>query len=452
MYLSYRRPPKKKGNPIITKYPPPPGYRGPAQPQGPFGAAQHTAPYQQYAPTQQPYPQAPPASTAYPNQSYQAPPNPHGYPQQYGLPPVQTHPQPPGYPQAPYHAAQGYQWPNQQPSQPPGYPNGQGYAPSQGTYQGYPTPITPASHGQQPWASVSWPQSSVAGPYPSAGPVNTYGAPPVNTQPVPGSYGMPTPTSAHPATSQSTPISAQPPSATSEYASREQELLNLALYDWDFDFEGAIWPKANEPVDPNLSLGQIVWHPAEQVTRALPSSAIEAQKQADDPAAKKLDNAESVSIYFTADNSHEAFLDIRQTDDWEKIKDDPVFVVFTDDMMASLIPIEECIALRDRPDEPVEESSQDEKDQAMQDSSSSWDVMNDLEQALSGTAENEKMSSPPQHTGPSKEQVQEELLAKLGVTVRPKTPTGEVVSLPRTLGSKPPASLPPRPPAPPPNR
>jgi hypothetical protein len=262
---------------------------------------------------------------------------------------------------------------------------------------------------------------------------------------------MPTPTSAHAATSQSTPISAQPPSATSEYASGEQEPLNLALYDWDFDFEGAIWPKANEPVDPNLSLGQIVWHPAEQVTRALPSSAIEAQKQADDPAAKKLDNAESVSMYFTADNSHEAFLDIRQTDDWEMIKEDPVFVVFTDEMMANFIPIEECIALRDRPDEPIEDTEQEvKKDEAMQDSS--WDVMNDLEQALSGNAETEKASSPLQHASRSKEQVQEDILAKLGVTGRPKTPTNEIVSLPHALSVKPPSSLPPRPPAPPSNR
>jgi len=33
--------------------------------------------------------------------------------------------------------------------------------------------------------------------------------------------------------------------------------LYLAWDDWDFDFDGAIWPKGNEPIDPNLSLGVI---------------------------------------------------------------------------------------------------------------------------------------------------------------------------------------------------
>ena len=262
---------------------------------------------------------------------------------------------------------------------------------------------------------------------------------------------MPTPTSAYPATSQNTPVSAQPPSAVSEFGPGEQGPLNLALYDWDFDFDGAIWPKASEPVDPNLSLGQVVWHPADQVTRALPSSAAEGQKQADNPPAKKLGNAESVSIYFTVENSHEAFLDVRQTDDWDKIKDDPVFVVFTDEMMADYIPIADSIALHDRPDEPIEElESQKKEDETMHDSS--WDVMDDLEQALSGTADDQKPPTPRQTASLSRNQAQEDILAKLGVTGKPKIPTDEVVSLPYSFGVKPPASLPPKPPAPPPTK
>jgi hypothetical protein len=227
--------------------------------------------------------------------------------------------------------------------------------------------------------------------------------------------------------------------------------LNLALYDWDFDFDGAIWPKASEPVDPNFSLGQIVWHPAEQVTRALPSSAVEGHKIADSPPEKTLGNGESVSIYFTLENSHQAFLDVRQTDDWDKIKDDPVFVVFTDEMMAKLVPIQDCIALRDRPDEPIEETKQQQdQDEAMHDTS--WDIMDDLEQALSGNAEDPKLPTPPQDAGPSRDQMQEDILAKLGVTGEPKTPSDEVISLPFSLSAKPPASLPPKPPAPPPNK
>ncbi|EAT83847.2 hypothetical protein SNOG_08679 [Parastagonospora nodorum SN15] len=117
--------------------------------------------------------------------------------------------------------------------------------------------------------------------------------------------------------------------------------LFLAWDDWDFDFEGAIWPKSNEPVDPNLSLGVIIWHPAKQVTRALPSTFDQAEDQALKPAPEKLDNGESVSVYFMAENSHEAFLD-----------DDPIFVVFSDeDMEQNLVSLEDCIAQRDRPDE-----------------------------------------------------------------------------------------------------
>lgn len=414
---------------------------------------QHPAPYQQHPPAQQPYPQPPPASNAYPSQGYQAPPTPQGYPPNYG-PPVQTHPQPPVYPQPSYQPAPNYQWPQQpqqgyqqQPPQPSSYPNGQGYGPAHGTYQGYPTPITPASQAQQTWPQTpGWPQASVAAPYPSAGPLNPWGAPQVNAQPMPAPHAIPTPTSAYPTASQSTPISAQSLSATSEITPGDQGPLNLALYDWDFDFDGAIWPKASEPVDPNFSLGQIVWHPAEQVTRALPSSAVVGQQQADNPPAEKLGNGESVSIYFTTENSHEAFLDVRQTDDWDKIKDDPIFVVFTDGMMAELIPIENCISLRDRPDEPIEEINQEkEEDEAIHDSS--WDVMDDLEQALSGTAEDQKLLEPPQHEGISRDRMQEDILAKLGVTGKPKTPSDEVISLPFSFNAKPPASLPPKPPA-----
>lgn len=212
--------------------------------------------------------------------------------------------------------------------------------------------------------------------------------------------------------------------------------------DWDFEFDGAIWPKANEPVDPNFSLGVIIWRPAKQATRALPSNFADAEEQALKPPAEKLGNGESVSVYFTAENSHEAFLNVRQTDEWYRIRKDPVFVVFTDeDMARSLIPIEECLALRDRPDELVEEA--EEEDEVMHDAS--WNVMDNLEQALSGNGGEPKSLMAEETGGSTKDQEQEDILAKLGVTGTAKPPSDDPISISFPQVANPPAFLPEKP-------
>jgi hypothetical protein len=167
------------------------------------------------------------------------------------------------------------------------------------------------------------------------------------------------------------------------------------------------------------------------------------------PPAEKLGNGESVSMYFTLENSHEAFLDVRQTDEWDKIKDDPAFVVFPDDKDMDLIPLEECIANRDRPDVPLEDPNRVD-DEDMQDS---WNVMDNLEQALSGDAETTKSSKSTDNRGFKKDQTQEEILAMLGVTGSPKPPSNEVVEVPSLQsGVKPAANLPEKPPVPPPSQ
>jgi hypothetical protein len=203
-------------------------------------------------------------------------------------------------------------------------------------------------------------------------------------------------------------------------------------------------------VDPALSLGVIIWRPAKQVTRALPSTFADAEDQSLKPPAEKLGNGESVSIYFTFENSHEAFLDVRQTDEWYKIRNDPVFIVFPEDKDMDLIPLEECIAKRDRPDEPLRDARDDE-DEEMQESS--WNVMDNLEQALSGQpADAESVPQDRvQGTESSRDQQQEDILATLGVTGSPKPLTRESVSFPRPalVEEKPSTSLPEKPPAPP---
>lgn len=218
----------------------------------------------------------------------------------------------------------------------------------------------------------------------------------------------------------------QPASAKDESTPVEKPQLFLAWDDWDFDFEGAIWPKSNEAVDPALSLGVIIWHPAKQVTRALPSTFEEAEEQALRPPPEGLGNGDSVSVYFMAENSHEAFLDVRQTDEWEKIKDDPIFVVFTDEtMQQNLVSLEDCIAQRDRPDEEIM-TMQDDHDEQMPDAS--WNVMDHLEQEL---ANNNRGTQPDGRLGvTSTESSQEDILARLGVTGAPKPPSDEPMPLP----------------------
>jgi hypothetical protein len=224
-----------------------------------------------------------------------------------------------------------------------------------------------------------------------------------------------------------------------ESSSGAKTQLFLAWDDWDFDFEGAIWPKSNESVDPNLSLGVIIWHPAKQVTRALPSTFDEAEEQALRPTPEKLDNGESVSVYFMAENSHEAFLDVRQTDEWDSIRDDPIFVVFTDrDMRQNLVSLEDCIAQRDRSDtNPV--NTQRDDDEEMPDVS--WNVMDHLEQELSSTSGASRPEQMEHERSSPIECSQEDILAKLGVTGAPKPPSDELLTQPFPNFEGPPISL-----------
>lgn len=422
------RPPKKKGNPIITRYPPPPGYRGPAQPQGPFGTAQYQTP-------QQGYPQASSTPGPFANQSF--PPQPFGPTQGYA-------------PQQPY-SQPGYQWSQQNhPSQPPAtkpshFPHVSPHPQKQAGHPQYPNQPPPINTNQSAWPNAQGWQQPGSATYPST---NSFGASSANGQPSSDHNPYPTPLSANPKSALPTPISAQPQSTTGEMTPGEKPPLFLGWDDWEFDYDGAIWPKANEPVDPNLSLGVITWRPAKQVTRALPATFEEAEEQSLRPPPEKLGNGESVSLYFTTENSYEAFLDVRKTDEWYDIKDDPVFVVFNDEeMKKNLIPIQNCLALRDRPDEPVEDMVE-KQDEDMHDST--WSVMDHLEQALSGEMEDVKQLTPPNVAAKyTRDQAQEDILAKLGVTGSPKPPSVEPTAVPPPPNDPLPASLPPKPPAPP---
>jgi hypothetical protein len=294
--------------------------------------------------------------------------------------------------------------------------------PPASNYPNYPSHSAPVDSNAQPYGQAAgWPASNGQAPYPPTYQNGSYNAPPYPAPPGYDANATPTPATAHLVLAQAPQVSSQPSSAVDETKPSTKSQLFLAWDDWDFDFEGAIWPKSNEPVDPNLSLGVIIWHPAKQVTRALPSTFDLAEEHALQPTPEKLDNAESVSVYFMAENSHEAFLDVRQTDEWESIRDDPIFVVFTDtDMRQNLVSLEDCIAQRDRPDEYLSTAEMDD-DEEMTDAS--WNVMDHLEHELSST-NGASTAKAVEHQRPScTEASQEDILAKLGVTGVAKPPS-----------------------------
>lgn len=418
------RPSKKKAAPVITRYPPPPGYRGPAQPQGPFGANQYSGQYQQSQPV---YPSGPQAPPSYTPQVYNAAPTAYGY-QAQGY----RAQQPQNYAQSAYPSTQGHQWPQQGYASNTGYSqspiqsSGSGWAPPQMNYQGHPPQPVPNNSNQQAYSQAGpWPSNN--GPPQMAAQnshVSSHGPVARTTDP----NATPTPATVHMATSQAALSSNQSNGAVNQNSPTEKPQIYLSCDDWDFDFDGAIWPKSNEPVDPALSLGVIIWHPAKQMTRALPSTFEEAEKQASEAAPEGLGNGDSVSMYFTAENSHEAFLDVRQTDDWDAIRDDPVFVVFTDEeMQKNVVSIEDCIAQRDRPDESSDTTKHDE-DQEMHDAS--WDIMENLEQALTSRHVDSQSQPRKLKDVPSPTQAQEDILAKLGVTGTPKPPSHNTSPVP----------------------
>ncbi|KAG9776714.1 hypothetical protein KCU75_g6325, partial [Aureobasidium melanogenum] len=283
---------KQKGNPVITRYPPPPGYKQ----QPTYTAASYTAPA---------YPTHPPApQTAYPQTAYQ------GY-----QPPVTT-----AYPPTTTYPTQGVYDSNQAYQQPP-------YQPPQTA---------------QPYA-VAAPVSSYPVPVPAYPPQEHSGYYDANGAYVAAPSALPAPymdSSAYPA-----PISEDGYAASHT----RQSSLDFGL---DFDFDGEAGVPAEEVV-PELSLGLITWHPALPTTKPLPSIFEEAgPKWTESAKATEGSHISVTSEFFPDDMSVDIRLSVRDTDEWQKVKDDLIFVEF--EKTAVTVPLLTVIANRDRPD-PVTE-------------------------------------------------------------------------------------------------
>ena len=104
---------------------------------------------------------------------------------------------------------------------------------------------------------------------------------------------------------------------------------------------------------PELSLGLITWHPAIPTSKPLPSVFDEADPKWTESAKATEDAHISVtSEFFPDDMSVDIRLSVRDTDEWQKVKDDLIFVEFG--KTAATVPLLTVIANRDRPD-PVTE-------------------------------------------------------------------------------------------------
>ncbi|KAF2723859.1 hypothetical protein K431DRAFT_242130 [Polychaeton citri CBS 116435] len=362
---------KQKGNTIITRYPPPLGYKGPAQP-----GASATPPVWQ----------------------------PHARTFNYGH-------------VSPQHQ-RSYSFPHLQ----------QSYVGSQQTYPVaqtfYPSPLTPG----QPAPTQSWPTAQ--------GRRNTVQVhTPLSAEPLDGN-GDPFP-----------PLTALPEDGDSTES--------------DYDSE-CYFARHPDEINPALSIGTIEWEPAKHTRYALPATFALAEIEAIAPRRPPPPGEESPSEYFHHNKQEEALLSVRQTDWWEVVKGDDVYVEFPT-LPSILLTAEEVysryryqhdpeweVAERrfetpsssSRHSTPMLTHTQIDDGSSVRDGAT--DMLDDLEQAL-GTEtlkaptrsirspgrtydrpSSSRLTYPEKLTRPKplpliRDQAQEDILATLGVTGSPKT-------------------------------
>ena len=260
----HRPPPAKKprSNPVITRYAPPPGYSGPAQPTAPYQQTGWQQPQQHYGYGQQVYP-------GYPNQG-------HVPPQQY------QQPQYPAY-------AQQQQFPG-------------------GPQAFYPPPAQnyPGSH-PQPWQyPASTPQSAPTHQHwtPTGSLNNTHRH---NLAP----YSTSKPSFTGPLDGNGDPL---PPPQSQPGEDLEDDYMDECYF--------ARYP---DEINPALSLGFIEWQGALLSKLALPSTFAEAELEALAPRNPRPADEDSISDYFVKSKRDEVFLSVRQTERWPQIKEDLIF-------------------------------------------------------------------------------------------------------------------------------
>jgi len=119
-------------------------------------------------------------------------------------------------------------------------------------------------------------------------------------------------------------------------------------FDWGFDelFPADTTPFRDDDTSrPELSLKLITWHPAVQVKTPLPSTSEESQAYTLIPV--KPAEEGPFSKYFVGQLTTQLEVNVRQTAEWDQVKDDPIFVEFA--ASSKFTPIHVVRKSRNRP-------------------------------------------------------------------------------------------------------
>lgn len=134
-----------------------------------------------------------------------------------------------------------------------------------------------------------------------------------------------------------------------DHARTRQQSIDDSIMDLDFEAESTT---LTDEIDPRFSLGIITWHPAIEKTRPLPSTFNEAELEDIAPAKSEKDEHTCISKYHVKSKAHESELSVKQTEDWDKVKDDLIFVEFVE--TCEIVPLWTVIENRNRPESSLE--------------------------------------------------------------------------------------------------
>ncbi|PGH28831.1 hypothetical protein GX50_08421 [[Emmonsia] crescens] len=244
-------------------------------------------------------------------------------------------------------------------------PPQRGYTHPPVAHSGYqPVPMATSPYGP-PTPISAHPHS--AGPWPQEPPPPHYNSP--------QSYGLPTPMSGYgpqfpsPSTTMPPHQGYFPPQYSPQYGEPEYHRKSFDRHQRILPPAGSNrqsrkkWRGSNNvpaiapPIEPwmeelqsldipdsRLSQGEIVWRPANQVARPLPSTFDERDDVGMLPPFASLPPGMSVSKYILDKGPEEFVSNIRNTEDWPFMMSDPIFLEIS--MECQLIPIDELIARR----------------------------------------------------------------------------------------------------------
>ncbi|EAS27936.3 uncharacterized protein CIMG_09140 [Coccidioides immitis RS] len=227
--------------------------------------------------------------------------------------------------------------------------------PNQGLYEPPPGPYPPQHH--DPWhpppsQPYGYPYGPHEPPYPSSSYGPSYPSPRGAHGPMHGQQDyFPPPYARHSGERDHPPYQSErrpPPPRESrrgharEYWSRYDNIRPIAptVEPWMEDLDMVEIPEPRQ--DPN----QIVWRPPQPVARPLPSTLTDRDEITMPPPLASLPRGMSISKYILDKKAEEFTCNIRDTEDWPFIMDDPIFMEIPAD--GKLISIKELLAIQSK--------------------------------------------------------------------------------------------------------